>query len=167
MLTTIQNLPDNSRIWIFPADRKLSPAESSELLALLDSYLTGWEAHHVPVSASRELKYDQFVIIAADPQVTAPSGCSIDDMTRAIKSLSQKFGVDFFNPMKVFYRVRGEVNVVSRAEFKTLAANSEVDASTIVFDNSLVTLGSYRSGKWEIAAGQSWHKALLPQAVVV
>src|SRR3954469_20564494 len=97
MLTTIGNLPDHSRIWIFPADRKLSAAEAHELLTIIDTYLADWQAHKAPVQAARDLRYDQFLIIAANPDVTAPSGCSIDDMTRAIKALSAKFGVDFFN----------------------------------------------------------------------
>src|SRR5207253_8595983 len=92
MLAPLSTLPDSSRIWIFAADRTLSAAESSELLAALDTYLATWKAHGAPVQAGRELRYDQFLIIAADPQVTAPSGCSIDDMTRTMKALGTKFG---------------------------------------------------------------------------
>ncbi|MDP4199535.1 MAG: hypothetical protein Q8922_03180 [Bacteroidota bacterium] len=156
MLTTIQSLPDSSRIWIFPADRKLTASESSELLALIDAYLANWKAHEVPVQAARDLRYDQFLVIAADPQVTAPSGCSIDDLTRAIKALSAKFGVDFFSALKVFYKEGDEVRVASRSGFKSTA-----NPDTIVFDNSITTLGALRAGKWELPASESWHKALL------
>src|SRR5450432_796177 len=96
MLTTIQSLPDSSKIWIFAADRKLSPSETTELLSTLDEYLAQWKAHGAPVQAAKELRYGHFVIIAANPDVTAPSGCSIDDMTRAMKALGEKFKVDFF-----------------------------------------------------------------------
>ena len=158
MLTSLSSLSDSSRIWIFPADRKLTSIEATELLSILDDYLKDWKAHGIPVLASRELRYDQFLLIAADPDETAPSGCSIDDMTRAIKMLSQKFGVDFFNPMKVFYKVGDVVRVVSRSEFKKLAQEGAVNEETTVFDNSRTSLQELRTGKWELPAGDSWHK---------
>src|SRR5438552_13958376 len=102
MLTSIETLPNSSRIWIFAADRTLSPSESAQLLSTLDVYLADWKAHGAPVQAARELRYDQFLIIAADPEITAPSGCSIDDMTRAIKALGEKSHIDFFGAMKIF-----------------------------------------------------------------
>ena len=134
--------------------------ESNELLTIIDTYLADWKAHGAPVQAGRDLRYDQFLIIAANPEVTAPSGCSIDDMTRAIKSLSEKFHVDFFNPMKVFYKEEDGIRVISRNQFKDVATTQ-----TTVFDNSITSLSALREGKWELPAAQSWHAALLPELV--
>lgn len=160
MLTTLSSLPDHSRIWIFPAERKLSAVESHELLTIIDTYLADWKAHGAPVQAARDLQYDQFLIVAANPDVTAPSGCSIDDMTRAIKALSAKFGVDFFSPMKVFYREGEEIKTTSRAAFKSIA-----EPETIVFDNSIGTLADLQAGKWELPAAESWQATLLAATV--
>jgi hypothetical protein len=167
MLVNITSLPDHSRIWIFPANRALSTAESAELLSTLDTYLANWEAHHVPVEAARELRFNQFLIIAANPDVTAPSGCSIDDMTRAIKSLGTKFGVDFFGAMKVFYRDGANIQMVTRGEFKQLAESGAVNAETLVFDHSLTSLGDLREEKWEVPAAASWQSALIPEVAEV
>jgi hypothetical protein len=165
MLTSINTLPDSSKIWIFAANRKLSSSETSELLAKLDEYLANWKAHGAPVQAAKELRYDQFVIIAANPDVTAPSGCSIDDMTRAIKSLGEKFKVDFFGALKVFYREGDDIIVTDRATFKSKSRAGEIDEETIVFDNSLTSLADFRAGKWELPAGESWHKSMLHREV--
>jgi hypothetical protein len=156
MLTSIERLPGSSRIWIFPASRRLSPSESAELLATMDAYLADWKAHGAPVQAARELRYDQFLVVAADPDVASPGGCSIDDLTRAIKSLSAKFGVDFFGAMKVFYKEGDEVHVTTRSGFKSIG-----EPETIVFDNSITTLAELGAEKWELPASESWHKALL------
>ena len=163
MLTSIQSLPDSSKIWIFAADRKLSSAETSELLSTLDKYLAGWKAHGAPVQASKELRYNQFVIIAANPDVTAPSGCSIDDMTRAMKALGEKFKIDFFGALKVFYRddFDDEIKVTDRATFKSKSRSGEIDEETIVFDNSLTSLADFRAGKWDLPAEESWHSSML------
>lgn len=161
MLVYLTSLPDHSRIWIFPANRALSNAESAELLSILDTYLMNWEAHHVPVQAARELHNNQFLIIAANPDVTAPSGCSIDDMTRSITSLGAKFGVDFLGAMKVFYREGEDIRMVTRSQFRQRAESKAVTAETMVFDHSLTQLGELRKAKWERPAAASWHAALL------
>jgi hypothetical protein len=167
MLVNLTSLPNHSRIWIFPANRPLTNAESTELLSTLDEYLANWQAHHVPVQAARELHFHQFLVIAANPDVTAPSGCSIDDMTRAIKALGTKFNVDFFGAMKVFYRENENIRMVTRGEFKQLAESGGVNAETIVFDHTLTTLGDLRGVKWEVSASASWHAALLPEAIAL
>jgi hypothetical protein len=162
-LVPFSTLPDSSRIWIFAADRKLSSSEANDLLSMLDGYLESWKAHGAPVRASRDLKYEQFVIIAADPEVTAPSGCSIDDMTHAIRSLGEKFHVEFFNTMSVFFLLNDEVRHVSRSEFRALGDRGDVTGATIVFNNAITSLREYREGAWELPARDSWHAALLPQ----
>ena len=161
MLTAFERLPNTSRIWIFPADRALSPSESKELLDSVDSYLTGWKAHGAPVQAARDLRYNQFLIIAADPEITAPSGCSIDDLTRNIKALSEKIGADFFGAMKIFYREGEQIKAVDRSTFKSLGKAGQVDGETIVFNNGLTTLKELWDGKWELPAGESWHRQLV------
>lgn len=165
MLVTFDTLPDHSRIWIFPANRSLSHTESAELSTTIEHYLSSWEAHHVPVEAAYELCYNQFLVIAANPDVTAPSGCSIDDMTRAIKALGTKFNIDFFGAMKIFYRDGEAIRSVSRTEFRELALAGAVDAETVVFDNSLTSIDALRNGRWEIPASESWHASLLPALV--
>ncbi len=165
MLVNIDTLPDHSRIWIFPSSRPLSESESAELTRTIDSYLANWEAHHVPVESARELRENQFLIIAANPDVTAPSGCSIDDMTRGIKSLGAKFDVDFFGAMKAFYRDDNGIRMVTRSQFKEMAASGGVDEETVVFDNSITSLKELRDGTWELPAGESWHASLIPSLV--
>ena len=167
MIAPISSLPDSSRIWIFAADRQLTPSESTELSSIVDVYLADWKAHGAPVQAARDIRYNQFLIIAADPQVTAPSGCSIDDMTRAIKSLSAKFSVDFFTAMKVFYRDGDSIVTTDRPGFKSLARTGVVAPDTIVFDNSITMLSELRDGKWELAAGETWVARMFEGAMAV
>ena len=163
-LVPFSTLPDSSRIWIFAADRRLTDQEAAELGKSLEGYLESWKAHGAPVQASSELRYNQFLIIAANPDVTAPSGCSIDNMTHAISDLGEKFDIDFFGQMNVFYKDGEEIKVVGRGEFKRLAKEGIVNVETMVFDNSITTLGELRDN-WLITAANSWHVALLPAVV--
>ena len=163
MLAPLSSLPETSRIWIFAADRPLTAGEATELLAVLDPYLEQWKAHGAPVRAARELRDSHFLVIAADPEVTAPSGCSIDDMTRTMKTLGARFGVDFFAAMRVYHRAAtGEVRVTDRATFRTLAATGAITPATTAFDLGLTTLADLRAGRFEQPVSASWHRALLP-----
>ena len=49
----------------------------------------------------------------------------------------------------------------SRDEFRTAAERGEVDGETPVFDLTLTRLREYRSGRFERAVSDSWHRSLL------
>ncbi len=57
----------------------------------------------------------------------------------------------------VLFRQGGEICRKPRHEFAAMAEAGEVDADTIVFDNTLTTVGQLRAGAWEIRAGDTWH----------
>jgi hypothetical protein len=167
-LVPFQSLPDTSKLWIFAADRKLSAGEAAQFQSATEQFLSTWQAHGVPVESGMELRYNQFVLVAANEDVTHPSGCSIDALTREIQALGAKFGVSVMNGAKVFYREGDVIKMVDRPAFRHLAANQEVHLDSVVFDNSLTTLGELRRGKWETAARDSWHsQAFKMQPVTV
>lgn len=159
-------MPDSSRVWIFGADRALTSGEAEQLLQDVAAFLEQWKAHGAGVNAACELRYNQFLFVAADDSTAAdPSGCSIDNMTRTVQRIAEKSGASFLNTPKVHMKLDGEVKTVERPAFKELAKRGEVNEETTVFDNSLISLGDVRQGKWELAAKDSWHKRLLESAV--
>jgi len=161
-LFTFDQMPDTSRVWIFASDRKLTPTEADQVLEQAYAYLDQWKAHGAGVNAACELKYDQFLFVASDDSSAAnPSGCSIDDMTRAIQRIAAQVGISFLPGPKVFYKENGEVKVAERPEFKALAQEGKINGETLVFDNTLISLRDIRSGKWELPARESWHQRLI------
>lgn len=161
MLTNLSDLPDHSRLWIFAADRKLAPQEAEQLMKTVTEFLENWKAHGAPVAAATELQYQQFLVIAANPDVTAPSGCSIDALTRSLQQIGGQHNVNLMNSGQVYFQTNGTIEWVPRPKFKELARAGQVTMQTPVFDNSLTTLGDYRNGKWRLPAGESWHKGLI------
>lgn len=150
-------LPDNGRLWIFAADREYSEAEARDISLDLTEFLTGWAAHGAQVDAAFELRYGRFILIGASDTAANPSGCSIDAMTRFVRSLGEKLGIDFMSAPMVYYRLGDKVTMTDRAEFRRLAKEAFVDSQTIVFNNTLTEVGPFRSGKWEVPARESWH----------
>lgn len=156
-------LPSDSRLWIFPTSRPLSPPEEGEMLSRVDDFLDEWAAHGTPLTAGREWREGRFLLVAVDESTAPPSGCSIDSLARVLKDLGGKWGMSFLDHSPVWFRSGGDLRTTSRTDFKALAEAGEVDLDTPVFDNAIVRLAQLRGGEWEKPAGASWHRrALFP-----
>ena len=94
MLVPFENLPEESRIWIYQSNRKFSDAEFSEIETDLQSFLNEWAAHGTSLESSYLLKYNRFIIIAVNQEVQAATGCSIDSSVEFIQNLEKKYNVD-------------------------------------------------------------------------
>ena len=119
-------LPDDAQLWIFPAERSLSPAEQARLLEEVDRFIDQWGAHNVPLTAGRELRYDRFLFVAIDQRSAGPSGCSIDALFRQTVALEQEIGIELVNPAPVVFRQGSAIERVPRDQFAELAAAGTV-----------------------------------------
>ena len=150
-------LPDSARLWVFAASRPLEAAERDALLGAVDDFLDQWNAHRVPLDCARDLRYDQFLIVAADQEAAGVSGCSVDALVRTMKGLGQQFGVDLVDHASVFYRDGGVIQRVTRDDFAEAASRGVVTPRTCVFDNTVQSAGALRAGAWEAPAEHTWH----------
>jgi hypothetical protein len=150
-------LPTDARLWIFAAERPLAAAESRRVLEETDAFINQWMAHGVPLSAGRELRHDQFVLVGVDERAAGVSGCSIDALVRRMQQLETVLGLELINNGPVIYREGDAVIRVSRERFAELAAAGTVGPNTRVFDNTLTRVGDLQAGKWEVKASDSWH----------
>jgi hypothetical protein len=155
--TTFDALPDAARLWIFSAERRLAPEERDALLREVDGFLDQWAAHGQPLTCARDVRHDRFVMVAVDEAAAGVSGCSIDALTRRLRDLERRLGVALLDNGPVHYRGDDGVERVSRAAFGSLAAAGAVTPDTVVFDNTVATVGEVRAGKWERAARETWH----------
>jgi hypothetical protein len=55
MYVPFEDLPEDSRIWIYQSNRKFSDAEFSEIETALQSFLEGWAAHGTSLESSYQL----------------------------------------------------------------------------------------------------------------
>ncbi len=156
-LVRIDDLPSHARLWTFAASRPLTTAEEQRLLETVDSFLADWAAHGVPLTCARQWRAEQFLFVAVEEEAAGVSGCSIDALIRSLKTLEREFELSLTDNGPVFYRDGTTIRRVSRVEFKNLAEVGSVGTDTVVYDNTIQTLGALRDGRWELPAGQSWH----------
>jgi hypothetical protein len=153
----LETLPDTARLWVFAAERALTPEESAVLLREVDGFLDRWAAHGVPLTCARDWRYDRFLFVGVDEAAAGVSGCSIDALTHVLRDHERRLGIALLDNGPVTYRDGDRIARLPRGRFAQLAESGGVGPDTTVFDNTVATLGALRAGRWETAAGGTWH----------
>ncbi|PZO28297.1 MAG: ABC transporter ATPase [Flavobacteriaceae bacterium] len=156
MFIPFDNLPEESRIWIYQSNRKFSDEEIAEIESDLKSFIENWSAHGTSLEASYLLKYNRFIILAVNQEVQQATGCSIDSSVVFIQGLEQKYKVDLLDKMNVTFKNGEHIAHKSLIDFKRMAKEKAVTANTIVFNNLVNTIEEFNEN-WEVPAGESWH----------
>ena len=160
MLTDFKNLPDDSRIWVYQANRKLSEEEVATISDKTAHFLTQWTAHGADLEAGFEIKYQRFLIIGLNQENASASGCSIDSSVRFSQSLEQLFDIDLLDKMNVTFYNGPYIAYKSLSDFKKMAKAKSVSPNTVVFNNLVNTKAEYLE-HWEVPAKESWHSRFL------
>ena len=114
MYIPFQQLPDQSRVWVYQANRPLVSAEIEQISSFLVNEMNAWAAHGAPLNASFEIRFNQVVIVAVNEDVNQASGCSIDASTHWFKSLGEMLHIDFFDRQIRCWRVHMRNQVQAR-----------------------------------------------------
>ena len=161
-LNDLAGLPDEARLWCFAADRSLSPADATVLDERMEAFLGGWRAHAQDLRVGFELRESRFLLVAVDERQAAASGCSIDALTGQLRELETDIGVGLIDGAAIWYRdPAGNIQMVSRPDFRRLGEEGSVGVETPVFDLTLIAIGQLRDGGFEVPARDSWHGRLL------
>ncbi len=161
-VVSFETLPDSARVWIFGSDRPLAEAGTKALLDGVDLYLADWKAHGAPLTVSREWRNGRFLVVGVDQSTEGATGCSIDGLFRVLQQLEREAGSSLVGGGRVFYcDDRAAVQSATRAQVAALAASGAITKDTVVFDTSIVDLGTFRAC-FERRAKDSWVNELLP-----
>ena len=154
MWIPLKQMPEQSRIWIYQANQRLSVEMESRVQAFLEEKIQHWESHGATMKASGELFYGQFVVIAADESYQSPSGCSIDQSVNWMKELGTELQVNFFD-RSINLLQEGEVVSISLAMLKKAVEDSVIKPETIVFNHTISNLSQLEKC-WMVPAKDSW-----------
>lgn len=156
MYVPFENLPLESKIWIYQSNRKFSDDEIAEIEYELTAFIENWSAHGTGLEASFQLKYNRFIIFAVNQEVQQATGCSIDSSVAFIQHLEQKYQVELLDKMNVTFKNGEHIAHKNLLDFKKMAKEKAVTANTIVFNNLVNSIEEFNES-WEVPAGESWH----------
>ncbi len=160
MFTEYKNLPSNSRVWIYQADREFQIKEIEHISAKALLFIDQWTRHGDDLKGSFTIKYNQFLILAVDEGFNNVSGCSIDSSVKFVQELEKELQLDLMNKLNVSFKDNDNINIVKLSDFQQYAKDKKINAETIVFNNMVNTKEDFET-KWEVPAAQSWHKRFL------
>lgn len=149
-------MSENSRIWIYQANRPFSDEENKHAIQVLNAFTAGWHAHEHKLAAAAEIRYNRFIILMVDESVAGASGCSIDKLSKVIRELEQEFKVNLFDRFNMAYKEGDEVISCSKEEFEKLLQEGVINDDTIVFNNTVQRKKELETS-WEIPFSESWH----------
>lgn len=160
MLVDFNSLPEHSRVWIYQCNRSFNSIEAESIESKLIDFISTWEAHGKPLSASYDFPYNRFVILALDQSINEASGCSIDTSVRFIQSLEKEYDVNLMDKMNVSFKQGEFVAYKSLTEFRKMVKQKAVSKNTIVFNNLVTNIHEYKAN-WEVPAKDSWHNRFI------
>lgn len=154
-----QLLPEDfapeSRVWVYQSSRLFSLSEALEIEQMLQEFCEGWQTHGARVQAYGNLFFGQFVVLMADESAAGISGCSTDSSVRFIKSLENRFGVDFFNRTNLAFLVKDKIQLLPMNQLPYALQNGFINPETLYFNN-LVQNKKELETSWMIPVKESW-----------
>lgn len=153
-LKPFENYPDNSRVWVYQADRILSDSEVDAIESKLKDFIPTWAAHGKGLDASFAILFNTFVVLIVNETLEKASGCSIDSSVKVIKDLGENLKINFFDRFAIAFIQNDEFNCVSKAQFQTLV-NQNKD-NLLVFNNTITSFDALKN-KWLLPFEDSWH----------
>ncbi len=160
MFVEYNNLPDNSRVWIYQSDREFTKGEQDFISKKAKDFIEQWTRHGDDLKGSFAIKYNQFLILAVDEGFNNVSGCSIDASVHFVQGLEKVLQLNMMDKMNVSFRVGEHINIVKMNVFKQFVKENKINGQTVVFNNMVSTKQELET-KWEVQAEESWHKRFL------
>ncbi len=160
MLVEFDTLPEESRVWIYQANRSFSDDEISELNSKIETFIKAWTAHGKDLQAGYKIVYKRFIVIALNQNLNNTTGCSIDASVHFIQELEKAYNVDLMDKMNVSFKQGEFVAYKPLVDFKKMAKNRSVSKNTIVFNNLVTNIAEFKEN-WEVPASESWHSRFI------
>lgn len=163
MYSAFNEMPGHSRIWIYPASRTLTAEEITEAGKHLKDFCDSWKAHGKTLSTSFTIAYNRFIILAADEQEAAASGCSIDSSVHVIQSLANLLQVNLFDRSHIPFLRDGEIVNYPLGELKAFFKYGDLGANDKTFHLLAATKEEWET-KGLVSVAESWMSRYLAEA---
>ncbi len=129
MLVEFDILPNESRIWIYASEHRLTDKQQDYILNSIYDHLKGWKAHNVPLSAGVKIIENHFIIVALDESKNGASGCSIDTLQNKIQQIENKLSISLLNRLNIFCMVDDAIVCIPSNELR-----KNVTRNTLFYD---------------------------------
>ena len=160
MYVDYNSLPEDSKVWVYPSDRKFYPNEIEEIEGKIKNFIENWNSDDENFKASYQFLYNRFIIFAVDVESYQLTNEDIDISVSFILELQETYHVSLLDKMNVCFKQGEFVQYKELKDFKKLLKNKALTGKSIIFDN-LVSNKEDLDNHWELAIEDSWYNRFL------
>jgi len=160
MNTLYTSFPENSKVWIFQASRPLTETDKTTIRKYADTFIENWESHGKILKSDYDILHDVFIVFFVDEEGDRMCGSSPGKLIRMIQEVEQELQIELMNRMNMAYLDNQSVKIIKMSDFPQLIKDGEINAETIVFDNTVSSKANFDT-KWQLALRNSWQSQFL------
>jgi len=156
-MSALEQMPKNSRVWIFQSDKQLSDSEVETIKSGGEVFIESWTSHEKQMNAILEIQNNVFVMVALDESSAGASGCGIDKLTKFIQNISAELNIDFFSRLKIAYLTNeNKIDFFNASSLDVLLEKEVLNNDTIIFSNHTVLILEDLETQWKQKLNESW-----------
>jgi hypothetical protein len=148
-------MPEESKVWVYAANRILTEAEQAEIEASGNDFVRSWTAHNQQLKASFTILHGVFMVLMVDENYNEVSGCGIDKSVHFMQDLDKKYQLDIFNRLRLELWQNNSVLILNKQKLSVMMQDGEVNEQSILFNKSVTTKKQFDE-QFEIPLVQSW-----------
>ena len=155
MIVDFKSLKKNSKVWVFQSLDYIDDHVVEEIKEKISLFLNEWKSHQRDFESSFEIRYNTFIIVAAD-ESNLVSGCSIDSLINFIKDLENSYELQLLDKLHVKYIENGKIITQHLNQFKIHCQSLGKEDNLIVFNNLVKDINDLENN-WQVDIKNSWH----------
>ena len=159
MISNFNSLVKDSRVWVFQSTLRIEDNKIDGIKKEIRFFLENWKSHRKDFKSSFEIRYNTFIIIAAD-ESNQVSGCSIDSLMKFIQDLEVSFNLQLLDKLQVKYFENDKIHTKHLSDFKNYCKNLDKNKSLVVFNNLVRNIKELEN-EWEVDIRDSWHNRFI------
>ena len=111
MYVEYNSLPEDSKVWVYPSNRKFYTNEIDEIEAKVKTFIEYWKSDDENFKVSYRFLYNRFIIFIVDVSNIELTNTDIDTSVLFILSLQETYKVDLLDKMNVCFK-QGEISII-------------------------------------------------------
>ena len=112
MLVDFNTTSDQSRIWIYAAEQKLTNDQENYIVKSISDHLQSWEAHKLSLTSGVTILEHHFIVVALDESKNGASGCSIDTLQNKIQNLEKDISISLLNRLNIYCKIEDTIQCI-------------------------------------------------------
>ena len=158
MLVSYHQLPPESRVWIYTADRILTEEEVQLAKNTVQRFVMDWQSHGDPVNGWGDVLHKSVIVLMADETMHGPSGCSIDSSVAMLRTIEKALNIQLFNRMIACVFQDEQPQLLTLSALANAYSHNEVDDNTKIVNSMAHNKANYESDFIQPLGKSFWMK---------